>query len=639
MVVKHVLTRGRLARAGIGLMLVGLMVPNLWGHAVASVGAAEYEMDSFDISDRNTAELRPRVSGERVVWQDYRDNGGAPIGENANANIYFTDSEEDGDNDNGGGSDDGEKINDGDNNAKRPDIDSDVAVWTEFDGADLNIRGYEIDDDDYFDVATGAGDQDFAAVSGRNVVFQDDSDGDWDIRGYDFRDDDDFNVSTASDDQIHPAIDGDIVVWVHDDGGDTDIRGRNLDSGDTFTVTDTGEAFDPDVDGDRVVYAQGDATDDVHIWMYDISEDEYTRLSSTDRRERSHPRIDGNIVVWQDEREGSDEFDIWGYDLETGEEFLIDSQGDMQTLPAISGDFIVWTDESGNLDVRGGRLNVIESDPTATNTPTQTATAQPTITPGPPAPRDQRFFFQTGYRIDHDTVYDYFLKRGGVDTFGYPISRTFRFLGFTTQFFQRQIVQIGPDGQARLLNLLDPGLMPVDRINNSTFPSYDSGVANASPLPGTPNYDTAIIDFIRSRAPESFNGQPVLFFTTFMNFVTCADAYPFGNCQTNFLPGFNLEMAGSVTSQPMADPANQQFIYLRFQRQILHYSASCQCTQPILLADWFKSVITGNNLPSDLSDQMDDTRFHRQYNNGAPLGMNRPAELPDTNMQNAFEPQ
>jgi hypothetical protein len=263
------------------------------------------------------------------------------------------------------------------------------------------------------------------------------------------------------------------------------------------------------------------------------------------------------------------------------------------------------------------------------------------VTPGLPAPRDNRFFFQTGYRIDSDTIWDYFNKRGGVRTFGYPISRTIRFLGFTTQFFQRQIVQLGPDGNARLLNLLDPGLMPVDRINNSTFPSYDPSIANASPLPGTPNYDTAIVDFIRARAPESFNGHNTRFFSTFSNFVTCADAFPQGSCQAALLPLLNLEIAGVVTSQPMTDPANASFVYLRFQRQILHFDAACQCTQPILLADWFKSVLTGNNLPADLEGQMQSfgPRFLRQYDNGAPLGLRRPAELPETNLQNAFEPQ
>jgi hypothetical protein len=43
----------------------------------------------------------------------------------------------------------------------------------------------------------------------------------------------------------------------------------------------------------------------------------------------------------------------------------------------------------------------------------------------PITPRDGRFFAQTGYRIDNDHIWNYFQARGGVDTFGYPVSRTF----------------------------------------------------------------------------------------------------------------------------------------------------------------------------------------------------------------------
>ncbi|MGH2367148.1 MAG: hypothetical protein ACRDI2_03030, partial [Chloroflexota bacterium] len=45
----------------------------------------------------------------------------------------------------------------------------------------------------------------------------------------------------------------------------------------------------------------------------------------------------------------------------------------------------------------------------------------------PPTPRDERFFSATGYRIDNDAIWDYFQARGGVATFGYPVSRTFPF--------------------------------------------------------------------------------------------------------------------------------------------------------------------------------------------------------------------
>lgn len=46
----------------------------------------------------------------------------------------------------------------------------------------------------------------------------------------------------------------------------------------------------------------------------------------------------------------------------------------------------------------------------------------------PATPHDNRNFPQTGYRIDNDLIWNYFQARGGVNTFGYPVSRTFPFL-------------------------------------------------------------------------------------------------------------------------------------------------------------------------------------------------------------------
>ena len=58
-----------------------------------------------------------------------------------------------------------------------------------------------------------------------------------------------------------------------------------------------------------------------------------------------------------------------------------------------------------------------------------------------------RYFPQTGYWIADDTIWDYFVKRGGVRTFGYPASRKFQFRGSQVQFFQRRVIQIRQDGQ------------------------------------------------------------------------------------------------------------------------------------------------------------------------------------------------
>jgi len=70
--------------------------------------------------------------------------------------------------------------------------------------------------------------------------------------------------------------------------------------------------------------------------------------------------------------------------------------------------------------------------------PTAAQTTTPTA--------DPRFFAQTGFRIDSDAFWNFFQQRGNVRTFGYPVSRTFTLDGFQVQIFQREIMQLQPDG-------------------------------------------------------------------------------------------------------------------------------------------------------------------------------------------------
>jgi len=276
--------------------------------------------------------------------------------------------------------------------------------------------------------------------------------------------------------------------------------------------------------------------------------------------------------------------------------------------------------------------------PAGTTTPGATVTPGATATPNPSTPHDNRYFSQTGFRIDNDTFWTYFNARGGINTFGYPTSRTFDFLGFTTQFFQRRIMQIGPNGQARLLNLFDQGLFPFTNINGSSFPAPDPSIQAAAPSPSSPTYSTDVINFIQQHAPNSFSGRQTNFYNTFAAQVPLAAAFPNGG-DTTLLPGFDLEMWGVVTSQPTVDPANNNFIYLRFQRGIMMFDGSTNLTQGVLLADYFKAIITGNNIPPDLDLQARNSSFYKQYNDAQPNGLNNPGLLPGTNMQFAFDPQ
>jgi hypothetical protein len=269
----------------------------------------------------------------------------------------------------------------------------------------------------------------------------------------------------------------------------------------------------------------------------------------------------------------------------------------------------------------------------ATATPTTGPTAGPTspaatptapsLGPAPPG----RYFPESGYAIRDDAFWGFFQGYGGVRTFGYPISRQFQFLGFQVQFFQRQIMQKWADGSVHTLNLLDPELMPYTRINGSVFPDVDQALKDRTPSVGTPTYATDIVRFVQQNAPDQWNNLPVNYWQTFRTTVPGSEGDAL----------FNLDIWGAPISQPAYDPSNQSFVYGRWQRGIMHFDVGCNCTQGLLLADWFKTILTGQGLPGDLAGQAQNSRYLRQYNNAQPAGLNRPGELPGSDMRFAFE--
>ncbi len=250
-------------------------------------------------------------------------------------------------------------------------------------------------------------------------------------------------------------------------------------------------------------------------------------------------------------------------------------------------------------------------------------------------PHDARYFAQTGYRIDDDTIWDYFNRRGGIPTFGYPTSRTFLFQGFTVQFFQRRIVQLDQQGHARLLNLLDPSLLNYTQFNGSTFPGVESALVATAP---PPTDQPAVLAWVQQHAPDGVAGAPVNFDATFLGTVSAQTAFPNGG-DASLLPGIDLEMWGIPTSQTMMDVNNHHFIYLRWQRGIMMYDASCTCTQGVLLADYLKAILTGRNLPADLAQEAANSPFLDQYDPSAPNWVHNPSLLPNTDLTNAFTPE
>ncbi|HEX5414372.1 MAG TPA: N-acetylmuramoyl-L-alanine amidase [Chloroflexota bacterium] len=259
--------------------------------------------------------------------------------------------------------------------------------------------------------------------------------------------------------------------------------------------------------------------------------------------------------------------------------------------------------------------------------------------PTPASGATSLYFPQTGYSIDDPNFANYFQRRGGLSAFGYPVSRKFTFLGFPVQIFQRGVMQLYPDGHVQLLNLLDPSLFPYTHVNGAVFPAVDQAFANSAPAVGTPGYNLKVLNWISTNTPDSWNGMPVAFRRSFFNAVSGSDAFPGRKPDPGLLTGFDIELWGLPTSKPSYDPTNKKFVYQRFQRGILHFDQTHNTTQGILLADYFKSILMGEDLPADLAAAAKASPFYGQYDPLQPQWVGRSAQLKDTNLTLAFEPK
>ncbi|MGE3267698.1 MAG: hypothetical protein AB7P40_03050 [Chloroflexota bacterium] len=257
--------------------------------------------------------------------------------------------------------------------------------------------------------------------------------------------------------------------------------------------------------------------------------------------------------------------------------------------------------------------------------------------PGRETEAQANCFQETGYCITNPAFAEYFRVRGGTRILGFPVSRSFTLEGFEVQFFQRVVLQAQGTGVNRL-NLLDPNVMPMMRVNQSSFPGPDPSIAAQAPQTSSPTYAKDVVEFIRKVSPNTFNGEPVRFFDTFNTTVPVDIAFAGQTPNPDLLTLLNLEIWGLPTSNPAPDPGNGGFIYQRFQRGIMHYDAASQVTQGILVGEYFKAVITGKNLPPDLAEDMRGSRYFNQYNPSNIGWLNRPGEIPGTDMTGAFEP-
>ncbi|MFQ6088078.1 MAG: hypothetical protein ACE5K0_04175 [Candidatus Methanofastidiosia archaeon] len=118
---------------------------------------------------------------------------------------------------------------------------------------------------------------------------------------------------------------------------------RGSDNNEFPIVTNPSDQSDPAIYDDIVVWEDdrnGWLNSDIYGYNLSIKREFQITTFPSLRRE---PAIYENIIVWEDLRNGND--DIYGYDLSTKREFQITTDMKDQNHPAIYENIVVWDDK------------------------------------------------------------------------------------------------------------------------------------------------------------------------------------------------------------------------------------------------------------------------------------------------------
>lgn len=225
----------------------------------------------------------------------------------------------------------------------RPAISGTRVVWSDYGtGADRGIR--------YHDLATGR-DRRLAAKPGTQVQIS----GNRICYEYQGR----IHVHhlvTGRDLAISPAgsaagscdISGPTVVWQeHRNGNDSDIYAYDLTTRRETRLTRTAtEQSLPRVDGNLVVWQEEVGTN-IDVYVHDLASGEDTRVTADDAIQWFPDVADGR-VVWMDERDGHNNTEVYLYDLASRVETRVTHQDGWSGNPTISGNEIVYEDSHGD---------------------------------------------------------------------------------------------------------------------------------------------------------------------------------------------------------------------------------------------------------------------------------------------------
>src|SRR5207245_8305214 len=189
-----------------------------------------------------------------------------------------------------------------------PVVEAPWVAWQGNRGGQYDIVARNIDTGESVEVSagdSGAHDQIRPSISGNLIAFEDYRFGLGEIFVYDLVARAERRITDNIDNQTQPTIDGSTVVWVDERNANRDLYMFDLVSGSerrlTFTPTDESQ---PRLPAGTIAYVDFSAgLADPSIALYQIATRRALLVTPDPNRQES-PALDGDRIVWQDDRTG-----------------------------------------------------------------------------------------------------------------------------------------------------------------------------------------------------------------------------------------------------------------------------------------------------------------------------------------------
>lgn len=272
------------------------------------------------------------------------------------------------------------------------------------------------------------------AIDGTMVVWRDQRSGAWAIYGYDLVAAREFLIADGAGNHGPPAISGKTVVWSAFREGTWDIQAYDLTERRPRALADgPGDQINPRLSANRVVYVHlPEAGGPPSLIVRELTSDRATTL--TDKHLVAAPAIAGDLVVWEDWRDGM--AGVFAYDLAERQEIPI-TRAEQVRSPLVDGRSVVWLNVNpfGTQIAIGSLIATLPSE--RREAPLR---ADPNVI----------YFPETGHAVAYGFK-TFWQQHGGLATFGYPLTEEFSMTDpatgrrRTVQYFERFRLEHDPE--------------------------------------------------------------------------------------------------------------------------------------------------------------------------------------------------